>query len=590
MIFRSIVAAIALGLLAACAGPAPTPVPALPTPTVVPSVPTPVSGAPRPAETRAAETRAAETSAAQVAPTTAPAAAPTNAPVPAASPTKAPATTTATAAASAKGKPNIILVLADDLDAAEFQFMPKLKSLVTDQGVSFENYFVAMSLCCPSRATTMRGQYPHNTQILGNSLPTGGFQKFFQLGEENSTIGTWLEAAGYSTMLAGKYLNGYPDKSNPLYIPPGWTEWYSAVKGDPYGEFNYTLNENGKSVAYGNKPEDYGTDVYVGKTVDFIQRTAKAGKPFFVYLAPYAPHAPYTPAPRHANLFPDAKAPRTPNYNEADVSDKPAYLRDLPPLTQKDMDDIDQDYRKRLQSLQAVDEGIENIVNTLKASGQLDNTYIFFTSDNGYHLGNHRQLTGKIAPYQEELRVTMVVRGPGVPAGQTRLQLTGNVDLAPTWADLAGAKPADFVDGRSLVPLMRDNPPGLNQWRQVFGIENGEDDLQTLDPASVTVADPGLLEPLDRTDQRKAALPKDKRKAAGVPPLRGVRLQNMSYVEYNTGEKELYDLQADPYQLNNLISKADPRLLQILAARVEQLAGCKAATCRTAEDAPLNLP
>jgi arylsulfatase A-like enzyme len=254
------------------------------------------------------------------------------------------------------------------------------------------------------------------------------------------------------------------------------------------------------------------------------------------------------------------------------------------------MDDIDQDYRKRLQSLQAVDEGIENIVNTLKASGQLDNTYIFFTSDNGYHLGNHRQLTGKVAPYQEELRVTMIARGPGVPAAQTRDHLTGNVDLAPTWAELAGATPADFVDGRSLVPLMRDNPPGLNQWRQVYGIENGPDDLQEVDASTISVADPALLEPKDRAEQRKAALPKDKRKAAGVPPLRGIRLQNMSYVEYDTGEKELYDLQADPYELNNLASKADPRVLKILADRVAQLAACKAAACRTAEDAPLNLP
>ena len=165
--------------------------------------------------------------------------------------------------------------------------MPKLKSLITDQGETFPNYFVPESLCCPSRATTLRGQYPHNTKVLGNGLPLGGFQRFFQLGEEKSTIATWLQDAGYRTMLAGKYLNGYPLKNAPLYIPPGWNEWYSHVKGDAYGEYNYTLNENGKQVAYGKKPEDYGTDVYVGKAVDFIQRSAKESKPFFVYLAPY---------------------------------------------------------------------------------------------------------------------------------------------------------------------------------------------------------------------------------------------------------------------------------------------------------------
>lgn len=498
----------------------------------------------------------------------------------------------APATATGPKKPNIIFILTDDLDAAEIQYMPKLKSLISDQGLTFQNYFVAMSLCCPSRSTTLRGQYPHNTQILGNAPPTGGFQKFYQLGEEKSTIATWLQAAGYQTMLAGKYLNGYPEKDNLMYIPPGWNEWYVAVKGNAYSEFNYTLNENVKQVPYGNQPKDYGTDVYVGKAVDFIKRSAQQGNPFFVYLAPYAPHAPYTPAPRHANLFPGVQAPRTPNYNEADVSDKPLYIRDRSLMTKNQMTKIDEDYRKRLQALQAVDEGIESIVNTLQAAGQLDNTYIFFTSDNGYHLGNHRQLTGKIAPYQEELRVSMIVRGPGVPAGKTLEHLTGNVDLAPTFADLAGAQAAPFVDGRSLVPLMGANPLPMTQWRQVFGIENGPDkaETETVAQSPTPDTDPGLLEPPDQDETNAPALPKKQQQAEVVPPLRGIRLQNMSYVEYNTGEKELYDLTKDPYELNNLVSTANPDLLAILSARVKELAACKADSCRTAEDAPLNLP
>jgi len=321
-------------------------------------------------------------------------------------PAAQPAQPTSTAAA-VKGKPNIVFILTDDLDQAEIQSMPNLKALLAAQGVTFPNYFVAMSLCCPSRATTLRGQYPHNTQILGNQLPTGGFEKFYQLGEEKSTIAVWLQDAGYQTMLAGKYLNGYPDKNNLMYIPPGWNEWDVAVHGNAYSEYNYTLNENGKQVVYGDKPVDYGTDVYVHKAVDFIQRSAKTGKPFFVYLAPYAPHAPYTPAPRHATLFPSVKAPRTPNYDEADVNDKPLYIRNHSLLNPRQIMFIDNVYRKRLQALQAVDEGIAALVNTLKTAGQFDNTYIFFISDNGYHLGNHRQVVGKIAPYEEELRVTI---------------------------------------------------------------------------------------------------------------------------------------------------------------------------------------
>jgi len=503
-----------------------------------------------------------------------------------------PTPTNAPAAAGDATKPNIVFILTDDLDAAAIQYMPHLKALITDQGLTFANYFVSMSLCCPSRAATLRGQYPHNTQILGNQLPTGGFQKFFQLGEEKSTIAVWLQDAGYRTMLAGKYLNGYPEQNNPQYIPAGWTEWYSANKGNAYSEFNYSLNENGKTVAYGNTPADYGTDVYVGKTVDFIQRSAQAGKPFFVYLAPYAPHAPYTPAPRHANLFPGAKAPRTPNYDEADVSDKPVYIADRAHLTPKQITAIDTDYRKRLQALQAVDEGIQKIVDTLTANGQLDNTYIFFSSDNGYHLGNHRMVVGKIAPYEEELRVTMKVRGPGVPAGKTLEYIAGNIDLAPTWAALAGAKAPDAVDGRSLVPLMGKNPPPLSQWRQEFALENGPDKIDPNAPVvDVTPdTDSELLEPPDQDDTEAAALPKPLKNKRAIPPFRGIRLQTLSYVEYVTGEKELYDIKADPYELNNLAKKADPKLLEQLSTRMKELVTCKGVACRTAEDAPFNLP
>jgi len=540
-----------LALLAACG----TPVPAQPTAAPAPTV-------------------------AVIAPNNAPA--PTTAPTAGAQPSNNPTT-------QPTKQPNIVFILTDDLDYASIAYMPKLKSLITDQGVTFQNYFVSMSLCCPSRTATLRGQYGHNTQILGNMQPSGGFEKFYELGEEKSTIATWLQDAGYRTMLAGKYLNGYPTRNNLMYIPPGWNEWYVAMRGNAYSEFNYTLDENGKQVAYGNKPEDYGTDVYVNKSVDFIQRSAKEGKPFFVYLAPYAPHAPYTPAPRHDKLFPGAQVPRTPNYNEEDVSDKPNYIRNRPLLVNRQINAIDNDYRMRLQSLQAVDEGIEKIVNTLKANGQFDNTYIFFTSDNGYHMGNHRQLTGKIAPYDEELRVTMIVRGPGVPAGKTLDQLTGNIDLAPTWADLAGAKSADFVDGRSLVPLMRDNPPA--QWRQEFAIENGiyqtTQTRATATPAPNTSAE--LLEAPDQDTTQFSLMTIAQQLQLGVPAFRGIRTQTYSYVEYITGEKEYYDLKADPYQLQNLAAKMDPKTLAQLSARVKEIAACKAAQCRTAEDAAVTL-
>ena len=503
--------------------------------------------------------------------------------------TEAPAPSPGAPSSQRTTQPNIVFILTDDLDYAALEHMPKLRSLITEQGVTLSNFFISMPLCCPSRATILRGQYGHSTEIMGNDLPYGGFPKFAQLGEEESTIATWLQDAGYRTMLAGKYLNAFPDRSDLMHIPPGWTEWYSPMEGVPYAEYDYTLNENGRQVAYGDDPEDYGTDVYARKTIDFIQRAAQAGQPFFAHVSVYAPHWPTTPAPRHANLFADAQAPRTPNFNEEDVSDKPSYIRNLPPLTETDIARIDEDWRNRLRSMQAVDELVESVIDTLQATGQLDNTYIFFTSDNGYHFGNHRQLLGKTAPYDEEIRVTMIVRGPGVPAGGTLDHLTGNVDLAPTWAELAGAQPPEFVDGRSLVPLLGNNPPPASEWRQCFLLEHAPYELPGQPHTAAVEATntpEGLLEPPDPEDEFSSGTPAALASGSEALPYRGIRSAEYVYVEYPTGEKELYDLVRDPYQLDNLASTAEPGLLQELAARLEELAACSGAGCRAIEDRP----
>ncbi|MBI3659892.1 sulfatase [Candidatus Acetothermia bacterium] len=494
--------------------------------------------------------------------------------------------------------PNIVFILTDDMDMSALAVMPKLKTLVTDQGTSFSNFFISFSLCCPSRTTILRSQYTHNTQIFGNTPNEhGGFQTFHALGEENSTIATWLQAAGYKTMLAGKYLNGYPATVATTYVPPGWSEWYSPEEGGGYAEYNYALNENGKIVRYGSNPDDYGTDVYAKKTIDFIQRTAKEGKPFFVYLSTFAPHSPSTPAPRHTNLFLDAKAPRTPNYNEADVSDKPSYIRNRQPLTPQEITRIDADTRLRLQSLQAVDEAIASIVDTLKSLGQLDNTYIFFSSDNGFHLGNHRQLEGKIAPYEEEIKVPLMVRGPGVPAGKTLSHLVGNVDFAPTWAEIASTKTPDFVDGRSLMPLLGSNPPAFETWRQSFIVENSDVDKRAEASSQDTTAllapaDPSQLEPADLDEifaqpNQQGGQPAPG--AQGIPPFRGLYTKDYTYIEYVTGEKELYDRNKDPYQLQNIVNTADPTLVKQLSERLAQMKRCAAATCRSIEATPLNV-
>ncbi len=485
-------------------------------------------------------------------------------------------------------RPNIVFVLTDDLDYASIEHMPQLKKLLTDQGTTLSNFLISMPLCCPSRATILRGQYGHNTQIMGNDLPFGGFVKFYELGEEESTCATWLQEAGYRTMLAGKYLNAFPDKSDLMHIPPGWTEWFSPMQGEAYTQFDYTLNENGQQVAYGNGPDEYGTDVYARRTLEFIQRSAQEGQPFFAHISVYAPHWPTTPAPRHANLFADAQAPRTPNFDEEDVSDKPSYIRNLPLLTEENISRIDEEWRQRLRSMQAVDEMIKSIVDMLEATGQLDNTYIFFTSDNGYHFGNHRQLLGKTAPYEEEIRVTMVVRGPGVPAGRTLEHLTGNIDLAPTWAGIAGIAPPDFVDGRSLLPLLGDNPPATSEWRQCFLLEHAPFELpgQSRLASKATNTPAGLLEPPDPEDEHSSGTLAALTSGTESLPYRGVRTMRYVYVEYPTDEQELYDLEEDPYQLENIVARAEPRLVDELAARLQELAACSGGECRAIEDKP----
>ena len=204
-------------------------------------------------------------------------------------------------------RPNIIFILTDDLDieypdGSWIEHFPRLKALLADRGTTFKNFFVSLSLCCPSRSSMLRGQYAHNTQIFTNTAPGGGFQKAHDEGLENATSAIWLHDAGYRTILIGKYLNGYPGNLGAKYIAPGWDEWFSGEKNQ-YNQFNYTANDNGQIVSYGNAPEDYEQDVFRGKAVDFIRRVAQDGQPFFMWMPTYSPHQPATFAPRYADAF-----------------------------------------------------------------------------------------------------------------------------------------------------------------------------------------------------------------------------------------------------------------------------------------------
>ena len=472
-------------------------------------------------------------------------------------------------------KPNIILILTDDqdLELKSLDFMPNVKALLADQGATFTHFFVPLSLCCPSRTGILRGQYPHNHMIWTNLPPDGGFQKAYADNLEHSTLATALQEVGYKTFLFGKYLNGYPATASQTYIPPGWHGWNSPVGGDPYGEYNYQMNADGTVVSYGNQPSDYLTDVMSATAVDFIRRTAQQAtpQPFFMHLTTFAPHVPSTPAPRHEHLFPHAQAPRTPSFNESDVSDKPAYVQSLPLLTDTDIQSIDEQYRLRLRSLQAVDDMVGALVNELQADGMLADTYIFFTSDNGYHMGQHRFLAGKYTPYETDIRVPLIVRGPGVPAAIQVDPFAGNVDLAPTIAELAGATLAEPPDGRSLVPLLRgQNPPA---WRQAFLIEQI----------------PGAVSPQSPVLQDRQSEPPDPADLAMIPDYPGhdgYRASTYKYVEYNTGEKELYILAPDPDEMENQASAASQNFLKAASTYLATLKSCKASGCLSAEEVP----
>jgi len=441
-------------------------------------------------------------------------------------------------------EPNILFVLTDDMRASDLRYMPETSNIMAGGGVKFTKAFVTTSLCCPSRATILRGQYAHNHQILSNRLPLGGFDKFRSLGRENSTIATWLDDAGYDTMLIGKYFNGY---DNTTYVPPGWDEWHGYL-GDYVPSDTYRINENGQISTY-ERSQIHDTDLFANKAASFLRSTA-GGAPFFMYLSTNAPHTPAFAAQRHQDMFSDVPLPNPPSFNEADVSDKPAWMRNTPRLTSEEVGKLRNRYRQRLRSLQSVDEMVGRLVGVLEETGELSNTYVVFTSDNGLHLGEHRINTKKWTAYEEAIHVPLLVRGPGVPPGASRSQMVLNNDLAPTFASWAGVTPPSFVDGRSLSPLFSTNPPS---WRSALLVEHWQD----------VNGDPY---------------------AATIPDYKAVRTGRYLFARYATGEKELYDLSNDPYELKSLHKTAPTELKRSLASRLDALESCAAQSCRSAEN------
>jgi arylsulfatase A-like enzyme len=302
--------------------------------------------------------------------------------------------------------------------------------------------------------------------------------------------------------------------------------------------------------------------------------------PFFMHLSPLAPHGPATPAPRHKGMFKGLQVPRTESFNEADVSDKPQWVRELPLLNPKQIQQLDNEYRNRLGSIQAEDDMIEEIFKTLEETGELDNTYIFYTTDNGYHLGQHRMRSGKQTIYEEDIRLPFIVRGPGIAKNTVIDSIVGNVDLAATFAEIAGGAPMSVEsDGRSFAGLMSSNFPKPDTWRNgyLIGFEIGDLLTKTVknNTATSTIEDPDFMSGIIPANEN-------------IKAYSGVRTDNYMYAEYQNGDKELYDLRKDPLELNSMHKTASPALLASLQAMLAKLRVCAGESCHIAEEMPIN--
>jgi len=451
---------------------------------------------------------------------------------------------------------NVIIVLADDLDWTTFDSVPRLAAL-KDQGTTLVNYVATDPVCCPSRASLLRGQYVHNHKVISNTKATeGGWPTYYANGDEADSLPIWLQATGASTSLIGKYLNEYPDGApSKAYVPPGWTRWASPISGEPsYAGYNYVLNRNGVLKRYGSAPKDFLNDVLTVDAVDFVKTSTE---PFFLLFSTFNPHHPFPVAKRHAKLYGNAVLPKGPSFNRFGY-DEPTWLRSFPVMRQPRIAALERMWKKRLRSTESIADSVDALIAALDASGRRDDTLIMVTSDNGYHLGMRRMPRGKRTPYREDALLPMVLIGPGIPQGLTIDAMTSTVDIAPTLLELMKGTAPPWLDGRSWIPLLTGEsgkPESPQPWRTGVLTE------------SLSISDPN-----DPDFERYQP-----------PRFKALRTNRWFYVTYENGEVELYDRSFDPYEMVNLASRADPALLQALQEQTQALASCAGPTCREAD-------
>jgi arylsulfatase A-like enzyme len=498
--------------------------------------------------------------------------------------------------------PSFVLIQTDDqtLDglyaaakaypgAPETRAMPATLDLIAKKGITFNRYYVSYPLCCPSRVSLLTGRYAHNHNVRGNVSPNGGYVGFSFRGAYSHNLATWLQGDGYKTIHIGKFLNGYGEEpwDNGTTVPPGWSSWYTILNADStHYYYGYSMDVNGQIVGpfgdpgswetreYGvrddigcpfaptnGQPCNYVTDTLTNIATNEIRATA-ANQPFYLQLDYTAPHGDFRrpagpePSPRHYDWFRGATLPhdKEEGLDEGNVSDKPRFIREAAHLTPSDRHTYLVYWQKQLESLRDVDDGVRQIVSTLAQTGRLKNTYIIFTSDNGFFFGEHRLLGGKFLAYEPATHLPLLIRGPGIKPGSSTGELAANIDIAPTVLELAGAKADKSIDGHSLVPYMRD--PELRDRIPILFesfVETNDVEAQGAldipgDQSGASKASKSAIPELQQNPTAHASLlapPKD---------YSGIRLGPYKYIAWPDGEKELYDLNRDPYELNSIVN------------------------------------
>ena len=497
-------------------------------------------------------------------------------------------------------RPNVIVVMTDDQGPGMMKALPSVTRFIAGPGATFENAIATYPLCCPSRASFLTGQYAHNHGTLGNGPRSGG--GYQALAEPRRNLASWLQASGYETAFIGKWLNGL---RTPRVAPPGWTRWHGLVGagGESLSSFyDYDVFEpDGTPRHFGTATSDYQTDALTREyALPLIHEQAVTPGPFFLWTAYHPPHdglgrndvagrrcsvgppsarggrQSAIPAPRHARRFRNTAVPRPPSFDERDVSDKPSFLRRRPPISDQDREIIALNYRCGLAALLAVDDSIEAMVDALRATGQLDNTVLVFTADQGMFGGQHRIKSGKNRPYEEALRVPLYIRGPGVSAGRVLEGPVGNIDVAPTILDLTGADvPSDLArvaDGTSLTPQLSEGADPRDRAILIEGRSNVSSSRRGFAVRSYVGV---RTHRYAYVEHRRASAPTS---AAGAA---------MDIGAGRTTDVELYDLLRDPHELSS--AHRAPRyrkVRRILAGLVDRLDHCVGEGCHTIATLP----